>query len=112
LDPRLSTAAISYLPTAAHWIQEGYRDEEHWIRNIVEQQSEKLTKAGLNVSTSILQGDPKRELLNSSREWEADCIFVGARGLTAVERFLMGSVSGAVTARAHCSVEVIRGSRS
>ena len=33
---------------------------------------------------------------------------IGAHGATRTERFLMGSVSSAITSRAHCSVEVIR----
>jgi universal stress protein family protein len=37
-----------------------------------------------------------------------DCIYVGARGLSGIKRFLLGSVSGAVSSRAYCSVEVIR----
>src|SRR6266511_4050918 len=40
--------------------------------------------------------------------WGADCIFVGARGLSRFERFRLGSVSAATAARAHCSVEVVR----
>jgi nucleotide-binding universal stress UspA family protein len=108
LDPRLSTAAISYLPQAAHWIQEGYQDEDQWIRNIVEKEAEKLRNSGLKVSTNVVAGDPKLLLIQSANDWAADCIFVGARGLTRVERFLMGSVSGAVASRAQCSVEVVR----
>jgi nucleotide-binding universal stress UspA family protein len=108
LDPRLSTAAISYLPHAANWIQEGYRDEEAWIRSVVEKEAGKLRESGLQVSTSIAQGDPKLILLEFARNWEADTIFVGARGLTRIERFLLGSVSGAVASRATCSVEIVR----
>ena len=108
LDHRLSTAAISYLPHAASWIEEGYTDEEHWIRSIVEKQVEKLRNAGLNVSSSIVEGEPKFVLIEYANKWEADCIFVGARGLTRIERFLLGSVSGSVASRAHCSVEIVR----
>lgn len=108
LDPRLSTAALSYLPTAAHWIQQSFRDEDAWIRSVVEQEIQKLKKAGVQVTSQILAGDPKHILIDHSKEWEADCIFVGARGLTRVERFLMGSVSVAVASRAGCSVEVVR----
>ncbi len=108
LDARLSTAAISYLPHAAHWIQEGHQDEEAWIRNVVQKESDKLKASGLQVTTSIQEGDPKIILLEFAKQWNADTIFVGARGLTRVERFLMGSVSGAIASRAHCSVEVVR----
>lgn len=36
------------------------------------------------------------------------CVFVGAKGMRGIDRLLLGSVSSAVSARAHCSVEVIR----
>jgi len=42
-------------------------------------------------------------------EWGADSNFVGANRFGGrVERFLLGSVSAAIAARAHCSVEVVR----
>jgi nucleotide-binding universal stress UspA family protein len=46
--------------------------------------------------------------VNEANAWKADCIFVGARGLTHIKRFFMGGVSTAVAAQAHCSVEVVR----
>jgi len=56
----------------------------------------------------LLPGDPRRALIEEVDQWQADCIFVGARGLSQLDRFLLGSVSAAVASRAHCSVEIIR----
>jgi nucleotide-binding universal stress UspA family protein len=48
-------------------------------------------------------------LLEEAEEWGADCIFVGSRGShEPLAGLLLGSVSTAVVARAHCSVEVVR----
>ena len=62
----------------------------------------------LAVSSVITAGGPKYVLLDEAEQWEADCLFVGAPGLSRVEWFLLGSVSAAVAAQVHCSVEVIR----
>lgn len=68
----------------------------------------KLRSAGLEVKTIITHEDPKRYLVREAEEMGADCIFLGAKGHRLLERFLIGSVSAAVAARAHCSVEVVR----
>lgn len=57
----------------------------------------------------VREGDPKHILVAEAETWKADCIFMGARGLSPLRRFLLGSVSLAVAVRAHCSVEVVRG---
>jgi nucleotide-binding universal stress UspA family protein len=71
-----------------------------------------LQRTGIEVSHETPAGDPKRSLVDEANRWGADCIFVGARGLRAIERFPLGGVSAAVAARAHCSVEVVRGGGS
>ena len=53
--------------------------------------------------------DPKSFLVRRADLIEAECIFIGAKGHRFSERFLLGSVSSAIAARARCSVEVIRG---
>jgi nucleotide-binding universal stress UspA family protein len=47
-------------------------------------------------------------LLDEADGWDADCLFIGARGHNRLVRFMLGSVATAVVARAHCSVEVVR----
>ncbi|CAG0957021.1 Universal stress protein/MSMEI_3859 [Phycisphaerales bacterium] len=67
----------------------------------------------VSVSTVVKPGDPKYALIDLADDWEedgvkgADCIFVGARGVRGVERFLLGSVSTAVAMNADCSVEIV-----
>ena len=70
--------------------------------------AEALTKAGLKTEARLIAGDPKRVLLEHAKTWQADTIFVGARGIRALERFLLGSVSAAIASRATCSVEIVR----
>lgn len=70
--------------------------------------AEKLQRKGVTVSTVVLDGDPREVLVDVARTSRADSIFVGARGLSGIERFLIGSVSSAVAAQASCSVEVVR----
>ncbi len=82
------------------------------IRDIITLAEQKLIKAGLEVIPVVEQGDPKHILIRESEAWNADCIFLGAQGHRFLDRFLLGSVSSAVAARAQCSVEVVRKARN
>jgi nucleotide-binding universal stress UspA family protein len=87
----------------------GWVAEEHArIKVAIDAAVEKLRQSGLRVSVVVKEEEPKALLLNEAESWNADCIFVGARGVGRVERLLTGSVSSAVAVRAHCSVEVVR----
>jgi nucleotide-binding universal stress UspA family protein len=79
------------------------------MRETLERAADELraSSAGLSVSTSVESGDPKHTLVEHAETWSADSIFLGARGLAATERLLIGSVSSAVAMRAPCSVEVV-----
>jgi nucleotide-binding universal stress UspA family protein len=77
-------------------------------KDIVEKGAAKLRLAKLNVSTALVEGDPKSQILDVAKEWKADMIILGSHGRTGLNRFLMGSVSQGVVSHAHCSVEVVR----
>lgn len=76
-------------------------------RRIAVSAAKALERPGLAVSTHVAEGDARNVILEQAEAWEADCVFVGARGLSRVERFLLGSVSTGVAMRAQCSVEVV-----
>jgi nucleotide-binding universal stress UspA family protein len=85
-----------------------YPDEGALAQMIGDAAAEKLQAVGILASPIIKEGDPKQVLVDEAKEWGASSIFLGAKGLRGVERFLIGSVSASVAARAHCSVEVVR----
>jgi nucleotide-binding universal stress UspA family protein len=92
------------LSQIAAWVE----SERAKVRKMTDEAVKKLGQAGLKTTVVVKEEDPKVLLLAEAESWDADCIFVGAKGIGRVERFLVGSVSSAVAARAHCSVEIVR----
>ncbi len=99
-DLRMATAVIGLSPPV--------EDAVTRARRAVDRAVKELSSVGLAATSAVREGDPKCMLVASAEEWGADCIFVGAQGLGRLDRFLIGSVSSSVTARAHCSVEIVR----
>jgi len=90
-------------------IYDSINEDEHFrLKHAVNAAAEKLRAAGLVPTANVEQGEAKHELVRLAREWTADSIFVGARGLGRVEGILLGSVSAATVAHAPCTVEVVR----
>ena len=101
IDPALVLAAVHveqleaqrqqaamFIPEAAQRIDSGAQDVE--------------------VTTKILEGNPKDVIVEEAREWGADLIVVGSHGYGRLRRMVLGSVAGAVVANAPCSVQVVR----
>jgi len=94
-------------PSKHKWVE---LNDESWgeVRQIFQPSADKLIASGLDAAVMIIRGNPKKALVEEAESWGANCIFVGSKGLRGVERLLLGSVASAVSARAHCSVEVVR----
>jgi nucleotide-binding universal stress UspA family protein len=78
------------------------------VERVIRAAGDRLRSSGLGVTTVVLEGDPKHMLLREAEQWGADCIILGAQGHSRLQRFLLGSVSASVAARAGCTVEVVR----
>ena len=111
-DPITPSAIGGLVPPIAAWAEEANEGEHEWLRKLAESSIKKLQTAGLTATFQIESGNPKQILVEEAERWHADSIFVGANRFgSRIERFLLGSVSAAVAARAHCSVEVVRGKK-
>ncbi|WP_437193581.1 universal stress protein [Planctomicrobium sp. SH527] len=62
-----------------------------------------------STTTHLLQDSvPGRAIVQAANENSVDLIAIGARGLGAIDRFLLGSVSDSIAKQALCSVLIIR----
>lgn len=80
-----------------------------WAETLAAVSLEKLKEAGIASNVEVRFGHPKDAIIQEADKWNADTIFVGPHCAgNSYERFLIGSVSAAVAARATCSVEIVR----
>jgi nucleotide-binding universal stress UspA family protein len=114
VDQPLDLTVVGSLAPPLRQSVESFNKGEHKkLQRFVETAAKKLKSAGLRAMADVREGDPKKVLIKIAEEWRADCIFVGATGLTdRLGKFLIGSTAAAVAARANCSVEVDRRRRA
>jgi nucleotide-binding universal stress UspA family protein len=103
------TGTATLVPTAAAWIRESNEEQLAKAHAMLEHSANELLEAGLAVTLQTPKGIPQELLSEEAASWEADCIFVGARGFkNGGQPWRAGSVSTALATHAPCSVEIIR----
>lgn len=75
---------------------------------LVNDAANRLRSSGLNAIATVARGNSKTAILDHASNQGADLIVVGAHGLGALERFLLGGVSRALLRHAPCSIEIVR----
>jgi nucleotide-binding universal stress UspA family protein len=80
-------------------------------RRFVEPSVRKLIKAGFTAEPVCQIGKPAAEIMKVASKHRVNLIVMGAQGLGAIDRVLLGSVSTRVVQHANCSVLVVRPQR-
>jgi nucleotide-binding universal stress UspA family protein len=76
---------------------------------IATQVADEMLELGWAAAAVSRAGDPSREIVETGREWGADLIVTGSRGLGTFQRLVRGSVAHDVLLHARSSVLVVRG---
>ena len=100
--PMLELASTGETPA------ELWADQEKVAANLTKAVADSLASTELSVETLVRRGDPRQVIVDEAKQWNADLIVIGARGHSALERWLIGSVAQNVVAHGPCSVEVVR----
>jgi nucleotide-binding universal stress UspA family protein len=83
----------------------GLKEANH---KFIEQSVRKLIKAGFTAEPVYQLGNRAEKIMKVASKHRADLIVMGAKGLGAIDRFLLGSVSTRVVQHSSCSVLVVR----
>jgi nucleotide-binding universal stress UspA family protein len=94
--------------TTIPWIKYRGLKVKETGRKLVEQSVRKLINAGFTAEPLCQRGNPAEKIIKVASKQRADLIVMGAKGLTAIDRFLLGSVSTRVVQHSSCSVLVVR----
>ena len=76
--------------------------------SVLSRAGRRLDAEGIEFESHAREGDPAHAILEVAEEQGADLIVVGARGLTGLQRFLLGSVSSKLSHHSPTSVMVVR----
>jgi nucleotide-binding universal stress UspA family protein len=113
-EVKLVTVMDTRVSTLMHLAMEGGKNQRksyaqhYWDETLMQPLVNKLKGVGLNASAQIIQGDPRIALLREAHRWKASQLFLGDRGLTGIQRFVLGGVSASIAAHATCAVEIVR----
>lgn len=99
------------LETNQRILAELQANEERETRKLLHKTKKQFQDKGYRVSSLVPRGEPAEEILASADTLYPDLIALGAKGLTGIEAFLLGSVSQRVARFSRYSVLIGRPER-
>jgi nucleotide-binding universal stress UspA family protein len=98
------------LPVTRHSARDDPREHEMKARELLERQvSRAKVPRGIIARKHLREGRPAEEIAELAEELGVGLVVIGSRGLNAVKRLVVGSVSEGVVILAPCPVLVVRG---
>jgi len=109
-DVHLAPAPGNWFVPDSHYLKLLHDLQEH-ARDAIEQAEAEIKEKNpaLTLSSEIIVGNTRETILKQAEDWGANLIVLGSHGHKGINRFLLGSTSQAIAARAKCSVEIVRG---
>ena len=80
---------------------------KHAGEELLEKARRQLARAGLETTSMLAEGESADVLVRTADRADADLVILGSRGLSGVQRILLGSVSRRVARHAPCSVLIV-----
>jgi nucleotide-binding universal stress UspA family protein len=104
----VSTVLTVYGPTAPYY-PPGYPEQiMKEGKKLLEAAIGAAKDAGRAVSGSVEDGHPSEIILRLAESDRADLIVLGRRGISGIERFLLGGVSSSVVNHSKCDVLIVK----
>jgi nucleotide-binding universal stress UspA family protein len=110
-----SLRVVHVVPSDHGWLGIGRDELRNLDRSLQRQAADQLrTFVDENVGDTMTAelevrvGQPVQEIIAAARESKSDCIILSTRGLTGLDRILIGSVADRVARLAPCAVILLR----
>ncbi|MGK7882741.1 MAG: universal stress protein [Crocosphaera sp.] len=88
--------------------RENLEEETEKVKQWLTEYSQQAVSKGIETEWDCIMGNPSSSIIKAAKEWNADMIIMGRRGLTGLSEMFLGSVSNYVVHHASCSVLLIQ----
>ncbi len=88
--------------------QENLEQEQEKVKQWLTEHSQTASLEGVKTEWNYTLGNPSSSIIKVAKNWEADLIIMGRRGLKGLSEMFLGSVSNYVVHHAPCSVFLIQ----
>jgi len=108
IQPYLPVTGPEFVPYLEEPVAEVRGRQFQEAEKLVRGTAKQFQEWGKRVRTIVREGDPAHEILSVASEQKADLVIAGARGISALEALLVGSVADRLLRTARCSVLLAR----
>ncbi|MBI5159788.1 universal stress protein [Candidatus Micrarchaeota archaeon] len=77
-------------------------------KTVLDKARKECAKAGVKAKIIAGKGRPADVIVKTAEKSKADLIVLGSKGLSQIDKLLLGSVSDRVTQQAHCAVLIVK----
>jgi nucleotide-binding universal stress UspA family protein len=109
-SPELDLHAPATIPdaTSVALSQMAIEGARNHGEKILAEAKEKARLETIEVETELAEGNAVETIVRKSKEIKSDMIVMGARGLGAIRKLFLGSVSEGVIKNGHCPVLIVK----
>jgi nucleotide-binding universal stress UspA family protein len=110
LQAELHVVSVAETPDYADTVGEyegALEDAARFYNRKREALEESATRFGIEYTREVIHGHPANALIEHARRGEFDLLVVGRKGHSALERFLLGSVTHKLAAHAPCPLLIV-----
>lgn len=95
----------AYIQAQQERLQQELQQSKDWLQTYVEQ----AEAIGIPTESKCEVGHPGSLIRDLAKDWNADLIVMGRRGLSSLQEVFLGSVSNYILHHAPCSVLIVHG---
>ena len=95
----------AYIQAQQERLQQELQESKDWLQTYVEQ----AEAIGIPTESKCQVGHPGSLIRDLAKNWNADLIVMGRRGLSSLQEVFLGSVSNYILHHAPCSVLIVHG---
>ncbi|HBL12941.1 MAG TPA: universal stress protein [Cyanobacteria bacterium UBA11162] len=105
-------SGLDYYPWSLNDVNISYRKQwdefESECLELLRSRTDEATRVGVKAEFIQVPGSAGETICNMAKNWDADLIVIGHRGLSGLSEFLLGSISNYVLHHAPCSVLTVQ----